>query len=88
MNDDDDADRCEECGGRFDRPGLFDCTIRHPEPTQAQAIASVIEKDIRGRRGLKGEWESIDDDIQDDIRDEWARLIEQILDDANEGKEE
>lgn len=71
--------RCEQCGGRFDRPGLFHCTDGHPSPTTAQQIVAAVEDTIRSRRGLKGEWESINDDLQDDIRDEWTAKIEQIL---------
>ena len=68
--------RCKDCGGRIDRPGLFECRIRHPHPTLAQKIAARIERDICDRRGLRQAFESIEDDTQDMIRDEWARLIE------------
>lgn len=75
------TERCAHCGGRFDRPGLFGgCAAGgHPAPTPAQRIAAAIEADIIDRRGLGGEWESIDPDMQDEIRDEWARVIDDLL---------
>ena len=79
MSDVDEDKRCEECGGRFDRPGLFGCGEGHPDATKPQAIVAVIESDIRNRRGLRQEFEGIDAEIQDEIRDTWADLIEQEL---------
>ncbi len=74
--------RCANCGGRSDRPALFnaeDCVPTHPTPTLAQRIAGAIELDISDRRGLRQEWEQIDPDTQDDIRDEWAKIISKLL---------
>lgn len=72
--------RCVECDGRLDRPGLYGCDeVSHTQPTLAQRIARVVEADIRDRRGLKGAFESIDSDTQDDIRDTWSELISSIL---------
>ena len=74
------VNRCEECGGRTDRPGLFGCDdLPHPEPDLSQAIAALIERDIRDRRGLREEFEAIDDETQCDIRDDWAELIRQVI---------
>lgn len=67
-------DRCEECGGRFDRPGLYRCDDpRHPAPDLAQRIAAAIERDVNDRRGLK--WTGIEEETQYHIRDKWAELI-------------
>ncbi len=69
-------DRCEECGGIMERPGLFGCPItRHPYPTLPQRIVAAIETDIRNRRGLGSRFSGIDVDILDELRDEWARLV-------------
>ena len=73
-----DADRCDECGGRYDRPGLFGCGVsRHPVCDFAQTIVALIEDDLRDRRGLRQEWEQIDEDTQDDIREVWSEKIRQ-----------
>jgi len=45
----------------------------------ARAIALSIEKDISDRRGLRQEWEQIDEEIQDEIRARWADRIKGIL---------
>ena len=75
-------ERCDECGGLLDRPGLFSCEmVAHPQPSVAEKIARAIEDDIRDRRGLRQEFDSIDEDTQDEIRDTWTRLIQEILDD-------
>lgn len=45
----------------------------------AKAIALSIEDDICDRRGLRQEWEEIDEEIQDEIRARWFDRIMQIL---------
>lgn len=45
----------------------------------AKAIALSIEKDITDRRGLRQEWEQIDEEIQDEIRTRWVDRIMGIL---------
>lgn len=41
-------------------------------------IVEAIERDICKRSGLRQEWESIDDAVLADIRNEWSRLIMEI----------
>lgn len=73
-------ENCEDCGGRFDRPGLFGCeSDNHAKPDLAQLIVAAIESDLRDRRGLKQKFEQIDDETQYEIRDTWAKLIREIL---------
>lgn len=67
--------RCENCGGRLDRPGLFKCRAGHPKPTIAQRIVRGIEADLRDRRGLRQNFETLDADTQDEIRDAWEAII-------------
>jgi len=38
-------------------------------------IVGKIEEDICNRRGLRQEFERIDDDIQQEIRKEWAKIV-------------
>jgi len=71
--------RCDECGGYLDRPGLFGCTEKHPKPTVSQEIVMAIEKNLGDRRGLRQEWEAIDNDRQEDIRECWEMEIFKIL---------
>lgn len=44
------------------------------EPVQRR-IAFRILQDMTDRRGLRQEWEQIDDDIQEEIIEEWIGLI-------------
>lgn len=46
---------------------------------KAREIVEKIEDDIRSRRGLSATFESIDDEIQDEIRDTWYKLVKSIL---------
>lgn len=71
--------RCEDCGGRFDRPGLFACDTGHVQPDLAQRIVARIEADLCDRRGLRQAFEGVDEDIQDEIRDNWAAIIRTSL---------
>jgi len=68
---------CEQCGGRFDRPGLFGCDGNHPKPTLAERIGLAIERDLNDRRDMK--WDRIDDETQVEIRDKWKTIIEAEL---------
>lgn len=42
---------------------------------EAEAAVEAIIEDIRGRSGIKHEWNGIDADIQDEIRKVWGRII-------------
>ena len=73
------SERCEECGGRFDRPGLYGCTDGHVTPTPAQRIVQIVEHECNSRRGLH--WSSVDEgDILDELRDTLADKIARALD--------
>ena len=41
----------------------------------AKLIVEELIEDISDRRGLKHEWEQIDDDIQQEIKSEWSKII-------------
>lgn len=45
-----------------------------------EKIVSVIINDMCYRKGIGDEWGNIDDSTQDDIRDDWARLVKDIID--------
>lgn len=69
-------DRCEYCGGRFDKPGFFDCDKDcHPVPDLAERIVRAIETDMNGRSGMGFDTIDIDEDIQYEIRDKWVELV-------------
>lgn len=40
----------------------------------ARAIVEAIIDDLTGRRGLRHEWDNIDDDIQEEIRKAWRTI--------------
>lgn len=44
-------------------------------PEQAEKIVDAIVDDLTGRRGLRQEWEGIDEDIQQEIKAEWRELV-------------
>lgn len=73
---------CDYCGRSFVRPSIG-CKFedQHSIPDLAQKIAHKIEKHIRGRKGM--DWGMIDDDIQDEIRDDWAEIIREEIQNVN-----
>ena len=74
-------ERCDYCERRIDRPADPYCNKKniHSKPDKAQKIVEAIETDLTDRRGLRQEWEQIDYDLQDEIRDIWAELIRKEL---------
>ena len=46
---------------------------------KAEAVVAAIIKDLSDRRGLRHEWDRIDEDIQDEIRETWIVTAERIL---------
>lgn len=44
--------------------------------TLAERIVDGIISDLSDRRGLGQEWDQIDDDIKDDIRNKWINDVE------------
>jgi len=46
---------------------------------KAVQIVNAILHDLTGRRGLRHEWDGIDDDIQQEIRDTWATIVRKEL---------
>ena len=49
---------------------------------KAEAIVKNIIADIEDRRGLGNEWEMIDEEIQDEIKDQWIGIILAISSDT------
>lgn len=41
----------------------------------AKLAVEAIIADLSDRRGLGQEWEQIDEDIQDEIRDQWTLIV-------------
>jgi len=44
-------------------------------PDLADRIVEEILDDLQDRRGLHGAWDSIGEDIQDEIRHHWTALV-------------
>ncbi len=54
----------------------------------AQSAVRAIIKDLTDRRGLRQEWEAIDDNgIYHEIKSEWARLIDECFADERARKD-
>ncbi len=76
MGDDDlDPARCEECGCRYDRPSRFDCK-GHPAPSPELRAAFAVGHELGDRR--LG-WDSLDDELRDEIDDALAARIAAAL---------
>lgn len=46
---------------------------------EVERIIENIIRDISNRRGIGSEWEQIDIEIQEEIKNEWRMIIRQIL---------
>ena len=46
---------------------------------QAEKIVDAILVDLADRRGLRHEWDQIDDDIQAEIRAEWMLIARRVI---------
>ena len=42
---------------------------------RAESIVAALIEDLSDRRGLSHEWEAIDEDIQEEIRQEWLQIV-------------
>jgi hypothetical protein len=42
---------------------------------RAKLIVEALIEDLSDRRGLRHEWESIDEDIQEEIRQTWITIV-------------
>jgi len=58
--------------------------FRRDDFDPANAIINDIFLDISDRRGIKHEWNKIDDDVKDEIRQHWKSLIEYAYQKENE----
>jgi hypothetical protein len=45
----------------------------------AKTIVNRIISDLTGRSGLENEWDSIDEDIQNEIRETWESIVTEEL---------
>lgn len=45
------------------------------EIPQAKRIIENIIEDISDRKGLGNEWEQIDEEIQEEIKEEWLKIV-------------
>ncbi|MHC4196170.1 MAG: hypothetical protein ACYSQZ_09610 [Planctomycetota bacterium] len=45
------------------------------KPVSKQILFEIID-DLTDRRGLRQEWDQIDDDIQNEILSDWLKIIE------------
>lgn len=50
-----------------------------PTLTVEERIVSEILKDLKGRSGLRHQWEQIDEDIQQEIIQRWVAIVEARL---------
>lgn len=41
----------------------------------AKSVVEKILDDLTDRRGLRHEWERLDDDVKDEIRQKWEEIV-------------
>lgn len=41
----------------------------------AKQIVETLLHDLTGRKGLRHVWDEIDEEIQDEIKEEWVKLV-------------
>jgi len=46
----------------------------HEERIATRCVDNIL-KDMTDRRGLRQEWDNIDEDIQEEIKEEWRQII-------------
>jgi hypothetical protein len=54
----------------------------------AKRIVRKIVADLRDRRGLRHQWDQIDDAIRDEICAEWERMAAETLDESRQNAPE
>lgn len=47
---------------------------------KAKKIVNLIIEDLRDRRGLKHEWNLIEDDIREEIISTWESIVNKVID--------
>lgn len=59
---------------------LVSYSVEKIKESKAELIVDAIVRDLSDRRGLRHEWDKIDDDIKEEIIAVWCELTEEILD--------
>lgn len=55
--------------------GTPKATPREMDQTMMQLMVDSIVKDLKDRSGLENEWDAIDRELQDEIKEEWHEII-------------
>jgi len=45
----------------------------------SKQIFEVVERDLRDRRGIRQEWDMVDEDIQEEIRESNEEKIKEVI---------
>ena len=68
---------------------LKDCGFTHgecdgdcPSVDKSEQIVDAIISDLTDRRGLRQEWEMIDEDIQEEIKETWISIVKGLTDES------
>ncbi len=57
----------------------YDHTLNGQSVNLSEEIAFAILHDMKDRRGFRQAWDSVDEDIQCEILNEWVKLAEEKL---------
>lgn len=52
--------------------------MKAPSKEAKKAVEAIVD-DLTDRRGLRQEWDLIDDEIRDEIKDVWAQAIDKAF---------
>lgn len=52
---------------------------RNAVMARSQNVLEAIISDLTDRRGLESEWDQIDDDVKQEIKDTWLEIIYQSM---------
>jgi hypothetical protein len=74
------SEKCDYCDISFDRPSIgCENEAKHKTPDIVDRIVHDIESDITDRRGIGSEFESIESELQQEIRESWGSIIKKHL---------
>lgn len=63
------------------REEYYDYVLKKASMDKAKTLLFEFVQDFTDRRGLRQEWEQIDEDIQEEILEKWLMLIHTVIDD-------
>lgn len=75
------SERCTSCDRLLSFMAHRVCQEKdkHVTPTLAMRVVDEIEWDLRDRRGIRHEWDNVDEDVQDEILTTLTAKVDAVL---------